>query len=274
MLKKTDGILNIIRDVHPHYLKDDYTHFLVLTQSCDLVQRGKAGSLACKARYITLAAVRHAALAIEREVATHQDAFAAAAGVCSDRKRALLRRFVGQLMNNNDPRYFYLHAQPEVGLTENECAFLRLSIAIKADLHYERCLDARVLSLNEAFRAKLGWLVGNLYSRVGTEDWVPGKVATDKELGGIIDATLDGWISWVDEKQLKAAKKSAPELDEVDRAELRLHIDNTVVKARKEKCLDRVVTVLGELAVVENDDDRDKIRKRLQNDPIFSQLTK
>jgi len=27
-----------------------------------------------------------------------------------------------------------------------------------------------------SFRAKLGWMVGNLYSRVGTEDYVPGAL--------------------------------------------------------------------------------------------------
>lgn len=50
-------------------------------------------------------------------------------------------------------------------------ASLKVSIALKSNLHYEQCLAAKALELSDEFKAKLGWLVGNIYSRVGTTDW-------------------------------------------------------------------------------------------------------
>src|SRR6266567_6106288 len=69
VLKKTDVIRAVLEQVHPHYLKDDYTHFVVLTQTCDLVRRegGRCGS-----RYITLAAVRPLEVAVRRELLKYQ----------------------------------------------------------------------------------------------------------------------------------------------------------------------------------------------------------
>ena len=67
VLKKTEPVVGLLGEVHPHYVEDDYTHFLVLTQTCDLV-RGRGGP-GCKSRYITLAPVRPLDLLIGREIA-------------------------------------------------------------------------------------------------------------------------------------------------------------------------------------------------------------
>ena len=50
-------------------------------------------------------------------------------------------------------------------------AYLKVSIALKSEKHYKELLNAKVLELSDEFKAKLGWLVGNMYSRVGTTDW-------------------------------------------------------------------------------------------------------
>lgn len=70
LLAKTKEIEQVITTVHPYYLRDDYTYFIVLTQSCDLVRRkGKTPN----SRYITIAAVRPLDLVIRREVERYQD---------------------------------------------------------------------------------------------------------------------------------------------------------------------------------------------------------
>ena len=75
-------------------------------------------------------------------------------------------------MKNKEPDYFFLSDDTSLGFPDRMVAFLKLSISLKADLHYDTCLSAKVLGLTDAFKAKLGWLVGNMYSRVGTPDWV------------------------------------------------------------------------------------------------------
>lgn len=202
ILRKTDDLKKILKDVHPHYLDESYTHFIVLSQTCDLVRRDGKN---CKTRYITLGVVRPLSLLLGREIEKHQDDFDKAAIVCKSSVKSKLSQLLERLLNNNEAEYFYIEPQVEVGLYEPSCAFLRLSISIRAYQHYDACLMARVLSLTEGFRAKLGWMLGNVYSRVGTEDWVPGTL-TSKEFHKRIGDTLESMCQWVEDEKLKFAK--------------------------------------------------------------------
>ncbi len=199
-----DGLDRFLEDVHPHYLKDDYRFFIVLTQSCDLELRDGE---TCSARYLTIAAVRPLGLAIQRELQKYQSKFALRANVCKSSARTKLSQFIERLLNNNESKYFYLHECPQYELDESVCAFLHLSIALKAERHYKTCLAARILSLREVFRAKLGESVGRLYSRVGTEDWVP-KHRTRTEFTEQIRQVVDQACLWVDDKRLTKAGKA------------------------------------------------------------------
>jgi hypothetical protein len=55
-------------------------------------------------------------------------------------------------------------------VAEDLCVFLRLSVALRID-HYDVCLSSKVAQLAGVFQAKIGWMVGNIYSRVGTPDF-------------------------------------------------------------------------------------------------------
>jgi len=201
VLAKSGEMHKILKTVHPHYLREDYSNFLVLTQTCDLVRRPE-----CKSPYITLAAVRPLEIVLRRELQKFQSPLAAAAGMCSVRARDNVLRFVGRLLNNNEEEYFYLHQEPAKGMAENACAFLRLSISIQAEKHYKACLHARMLSLTSVFQAKLGWLTGNIYSRVGTEDWTPNNYAKS-EFDQITKEIVDGYTYWIDDERLRAAER-------------------------------------------------------------------
>jgi hypothetical protein len=198
VLKKTDAIKRLLKEVHPHYLDETYTGFIILSQTCDLVRRN---GNPCKTRYITLGVIRPLTLLIEREITKNQDALDKAAMICKNSAKNRLSEFLKRLFNNNENEYFYIEPQSEVGMSEPSCAFLRLSISIRAYQHYDICHEARVLSLSEGFRAKLGWMVGNVYSRVGTEDWVPNSDFTKK-----INYTLEASTKWIDDEKLKIAK--------------------------------------------------------------------
>ncbi|MEW6535321.1 MAG: hypothetical protein AB1454_06835 [Candidatus Auribacterota bacterium] len=170
LLTKTSGIMALLNEIHPHYYKkSDYTHFLVLTQSCDLVRREEPS---CKAKYISLACVRPLELVISREIQKKQTSECKKNGnICDNKDKEGILSFIDRLLNNNEPEYFYLEPDGYGKLTKPSCAFLRLSIAIKSVEHYDTCFNSRILSLDDTFQAKLGWLLGNIYSRVGTNDW-------------------------------------------------------------------------------------------------------
>jgi len=168
VLRRSDELDALLADVHPHFhghTKNMY--FMVLTQSCDLVIRDDG----IKAPYIAIAPVRHIDEVIARQVAAHnQTTVRAALPVLTNKAKSKLSDFVRSLINNNAKGYFYLEATG-TPLSANCCAFLRLAVPIKTELHYDKCLKAKIVQLHDTFQAKLGFLIGDLYSRVGTKDW-------------------------------------------------------------------------------------------------------
>lgn len=269
VLRKTDAIRALLNEVHPHYLKEDYTHLLVLTQTCDLVRRDKRP---CKSRYITLAAVRPLELAVRRALEKYQETeFERVANVCSRKSRSRMTDFLTRLFNNNEHDYFYLHEDVALGLSPSSCAFLQLSIAVRASDHYDKCLDARITSMSDIFAAKLGWLVGNLYSRVGTDDWTPDHQKPN-EFSKRINGILDGACKWVDDEQLKSAvKKLTPELTAKGEQAALAHLGACAQPPKRERLLAAMERALSESAGGDNERAR-KLVAVLKSDPEVAAL--
>ena len=168
LLIRTEEISSVLSEAHQYYAEaETYSHFIVVTQSCDLVRRGKKP----KASYITIAAVRPASVLIDRYMAKLAFLWKGTenVGLYDIGKRELAQQFLERLLNNEEKGYFFLKAGSHPSVVHDLCAFLPLSIALKTD-HYDALLKAKVAQLDSVFAAKLGWLVGNLYSRVATPD--------------------------------------------------------------------------------------------------------
>ena len=265
ILRRTDELIDIIKEYHSYYTKEDYTHFIILTQTCDLVRRKGT----CSASYITLAAIRPFELVLKKEFKKYQNYFSKRAGVGNKKHKGRLKNFLESLMNNNHKEYFYLHEEHDYGFNQSACVFLRLSVAIKSDVNYEKCLNSRILSLNEVFRAKLGWLVGNIYSRVGTQDWTDS--IEKNEFEKFIDDKLEGLFNWYDDKQLKAAEKHADkQLIETGGENLRNYIESIKPPKRKDIVLDRVIEILNDSAIIQGDKELRTLRMKLSNDSLLS----
>ncbi|WP_245257045.1 hypothetical protein [Nitrobacter sp. Nb-311A] len=145
----------------------------------------------CKAPYIVIAPVR----ALDAVVQKHLDELnsadvKAALPVVGNRAKSKLSEFMQRLLNNNESGYFYLDAE-DTDLPEDSVAFLNLSIAIKTNHHLQTCIDAKVLQLTDTFQAKLGWLLGQKYSRVGTPDMDADKAR--KKIAAALQTVAPGW---------------------------------------------------------------------------------
>lgn len=272
VLERTQEISDLLALVHPHYYKStSYRYFLVLTQSCDLTRRDDSP---CKSRYITLAGVRPLHLAIERELEKYLNPLERLAGVAKLGKKALLQNYISRIYNNNEPTLFYLHDAE--GVSEPCCAFLRLSIAIRAHDHYDKCLAARVASLSPEFQAKLGWLVGNVYSRVGTKDWVP-HVESESEFKDRINSILDDICVWLPDKQIDIATRKAKNGQfPTDTAEAKTLVDSCQVPTRKEIVADSLMKVLVDKQLLGNsalsETDITKVISKLNTIPEYKQI--
>ncbi|MEW5924725.1 MAG: hypothetical protein AB1746_12130 [Candidatus Zixiibacteriota bacterium] len=203
LLKFTDTIKEVLNTCHPYYAsRSDYTFLIVLTQTCDLVRRRQAN---IKSRYITVAVVRPLEVAINRELGKYlRSGVEKKYNVCSNDNREWVEGFLKNLLNNNVPEYFYLEREPDLKIYEQYVAFLNLSIALKIE-HYDKCLSARFGQLKEIFQAKLGWLLGNTYSRVGTPDWL--SIYGQERFNEKIKMTLDKMCTWCDERAISFLAK-------------------------------------------------------------------
>jgi len=213
ILKRTPQLEAVMREVHPHYLNREYTHFQVITQSCDLVRRGQDEK--CKTRYITVAAIRSLETVIKRELekVINRGLAVAIDGEthCSDAVKDELKDFLKKIYNNQSKDYFFLYSAPTYELALDSCTFLPLSIAIKADLHFDVCLSSKCLQLEDNFQSRLGWMVGNLYSRVGTKDFVPTGLTTQTEFNSLINEKLQNHLTWVKKSDFSTYAKNANE---------------------------------------------------------------
>ena len=275
ILEKTGDLLEVICQVHPHYARDErVTHFQVLTQSCDLARRN---GRPCKARYITIAAVRTLDCVIQREIEEYSKRIVIDdIPICSDQHLLHFRNLVSRLLNNNDEHYFYLKAESQFGLFNDSCTVLPLSIAIRGYEHYEKCLAAKRLQLEESFQAKLGWKVGNMYSRVGTIDYAPGAQITEKQFDELLEEITETHVRWVPDASFETFKKVAKreiengrhDIDAIERA-----VD-AQLGADAERRLGQVVSVisraLGGLAAVQEQ----SVMNALNQQPLIQKAIK
>lgn len=268
ILKRTPELEEVLKQAHPHYFnKPDNKYFIVLTQDCDLTRRdGKP----CSARYIELAAVRPVSILLLRWLETIREK-SIEFPVCTADNRKRLVQFMERLLNNNAEEYFYLHKEPQSSFPEDCCAFLSLSIAIKAELHYEICVKAKLIELKDSFRAKLGWLVGRLYSPVGTEDWVPRE--REAEISGKIEE-LAIWIHPTQEQRLKRliAEWKLDNPGQVLNAQI-VHDLVSKVPPRKELVINATINVLRDKELLPQGTEV-KVKNILRSDKELSQLLK
>lgn len=269
ILAKTENLLSLIKSVHPHYCSDDYTHFQILTQSCDLVKRN--GN--CKSRYITLAAIRSLDLVINRYIKEIKDGGSIdvdGKSFCSEKNKYLLADKLRKLYNNNDKELFFLKGMPGHGLVEDSCTFLLLSIAIRAYEHYDLCLEAKILELKDNFQSKLGWSVGNLYSRVGTEDYVPCGSPDDKSFNELIDETLKEHIVWIPDSIYKDFKKSAVRLNYQDYGQI-IEEAQRSKDQRADTKLDSIVAKIARVASLDKEM-KERVRNSLATDTLIQKI--
>lgn len=269
ILNKTQEIESILSEVHPHYQKLDYKYFIVLTQSCDLVRREGDS---CKSNYITLAAVRSFQTYLTKETISFKKSNFEKGRIFDSKYRDKVYNKVEKLFNNNEPEYFFISRDLSFGIEDDYVAFLKLSIAIKSELHYQACLNAKTAELRSEFKAKLGWLVGQMYSRVGTEDWAPNTL-TQSDFRAKIEATLNSNIYWIDSDVGKVLKKNMAiaGLSEDEIIEIAQEIKP---QTKKDQLLASLAKILSDSKLNIDPPITEKLLRRVKNDQTITGLLK
>lgn len=280
VLLPQESLLKALREVHPHFCNSKYLGFMLLTQSCDLLQRG--ADRACKAPHLEICTIR----ALDDYIFSILDAECApvAPGIYSDSDKPRARDLLTRVFNQNEQALglFYIHQAPDVtGLVVPAIAVLRVSVALRTE-HYEMLRQCRTASMDPAYAAKLGWLVGNLYSRVGVDDW------HDSGKGGEFGDLLEDYLGnrgstvprpkWLPSAKIAAALALSPNLADLPREDALTLLEKAHFKTSMDMALESVLkqaTKVLERALVEPHPPADlatKIANRLRSDPTFARL--
>lgn len=205
ILKRNDALRDALLQAHSHYANaDDYTHFMVLTQSCDLAYHGRQKP---KSRYITLAAVRPLRLVVDRIVKKHKfPDFEFPFPICTKDKEYLVSQTLERLLHNTELGYFFIMKDSHPRIVENLCVFLPLSVALRME-HYEACLGAKIAQLDNVFQAKVGWLAGSIYSRVGTPDIEEMEEEAEQIKKEFMEEVIYQRTAWLTPGQMKKLKE-------------------------------------------------------------------
>lgn len=235
VLEITEELKKVLEDVHPYFLKEQYKYFMVLSQSCDLVRRnGKT----CKTPYITLAAIRSYDSFLEKTLVKEKFAEKVNGLLLMDTNRKeKAYQLIERIYNNTEPEYFFLYKEEALNFPESMIAYLKVSIALKSQDHYDKCLAAKKLELSDEFKAKLGWLVGNMYSRVGTADW--GEIMTAQERKEMLTNNLTSKCIIGSKDQLKMLKGELAKSPEMmlNHEEAALFVSSIDIPTKYEKAM-------------------------------------
>ncbi len=273
ILAPTEDLRAIFKEVHPHFLNLKYTGFLVTTQSCDMVRRGKS----CSTRYLNIAVIRqledvlHNFLAHVCKTVVNRVYLQESKGAANH----LLQRIFNQ--NEQALGLFYLHEDADAGIAVPSVALLRVGVTLRAE-HYNILVESRRGRLRPEFTAKLGWLVGNLYCRVGTPDWSEPQTR-EKQLKTLIKETLkaddlDAAPFWVKESWIQEARNNRVELTELSPSEVVAELEKHKPPPVKERVINRATEIVKEIFPDLKEEQLKKLNNRLNNDQIFANVLK
>ncbi len=194
----------------------DRNAFVVVTHSCDLARRLIRKKKRCKATHIALSPVSPLLQTLPELLDSACEKIGDGVYSARDKGKAkeLLERVFGQ--NEEKRGLFYLPEDLNSGISEESVAFLRDASVLKAnDANYRALLKFRKGRLTPEFRNKLGWLVGNLYSRAGTQDWDP------DELRRHVKSKLKSpQFTWIDYRIIRVVKEKELPLDNMSAKDL------------------------------------------------------
>ena len=273
ILAPTDELRVVLKKVHPHFCADKYLGFAVATQSCDLVRR-RGGAI--KARYIGIAVIRSLKQVLPWVLA--EVVRPVAPGVFPASAKQEAKRFLERLFNQNEQAlgHFYLHSDAEVSLGEPSVALLRVKVALRAQ-HYDILLKARRGRLDPEFRAKFGWLLGNLYSRAASPDWSDVE-GGKKQLEQMIEKYLGEQIpgagpTWIDDELVEAGRSAGIIFEGREHVDLLNDLEKHRPKARIDQIVEETVAVAARV-LNPSDDQLRVLRNRLLNSSSLRKLAK
>ena len=277
IIESTDTIRSLCEQVHPYFCDQKFLGFMVITQSCDLVRRKKKE---CSAHYINLAVIR----SLEEVLPNLFDSVCKplAPNVYANESKSEAQKLLSRIFNQNEQALgvFYLHPDAQAGVAVPSLVLLRVSVSFRVE-HYQTLVNDRRGRLKPEFQSKLGWLTGNLFSRVGTTDWHESP-SREKELDKLIAMFMgtdenrqnDKYPLWVNKNRVESARKAGEITDQTKRDEIISVIEKYPIPNPKQDIVKAVNNIIKNIVKDIDEQTIKKIENRLLNDPNIAAALK
>lgn len=262
----------VLSDAHRHFLDPKYTAFTILSQTCDLERRDNRP---CKSKYINLAVVRpldHVLLSLLDAVCHPLDFGAAClSGFYEQERESRARELLARILNQNEHglALFYFHPDADAGIAEPSVALIQVAIALRRD-HYEVLTNTRTGRLTPEFQSRLGWITGNLYSRVATQSW------NQDEENAIVSQILSssseqgGGPFWIPRRAVAMAKKNNFQPPPgANAGTLAQTLRSFTPPPSADVALERVSALVPEVLANVTPQQIETLKTRLRNDQVF-----
>jgi hypothetical protein len=165
-------------------IENEEKYVMVLTQSCDLVKGHKRK---LKVSHINVCLIRTLKNFVNSLLAEVRPLSIGDKNLLEREVNDRLKDKLSKLFNNSDQKVnFFL--PKKLPFIEDMVALIPLSFSFRAD-HYDLLLENKVLMLAPEFRAKIGYIISELYGRVGTPD-LSDSGWGDKEIRDYINELL------------------------------------------------------------------------------------
>ena len=269
-----EPLLGLLGQVHSHFCDSKYLAFIVVTQTCDMVVR-RGGR--CKTQHLSLAVIRSLSSVLP-DLLTEM-CRPPAPGVYPEESRLTVEQFLQSVLNQNEQAHgmVYLHPDSDAGIAEHAVALLRVSISVRSREHYDTLRNARVGRLDTEYRNKMGWLAGNLYSRVDTTDWAE-KEQGEELQRGIIQELLNTPVAgrsplWLPSSWLQAAQRKT-DLKKVEPGSLEEVIRSHAPKPPFEIAVSETKKIVEQLRTDFTNQPVEAFNQRLSADPCILPLAR
>ncbi|MBS0351516.1 MAG: hypothetical protein JSR33_10100 [Proteobacteria bacterium] len=168
VLKVQGQFSNFFKQFYPEVSFPDHEdqYVMVLTQSCDLVKSHKRKP---KVSHINVCLIRTLRSLVRVLISEEIKPLSIAGNNILEREaNDRLKDKLSKLLNNSDQKLnFFLPMQSP--FTEDMVAMIPLSFSFRIE-HYNLLAQNKVLVLKPEFQAKVGYIISELYGRVGTPD--------------------------------------------------------------------------------------------------------
>ena len=271
IIAKSAAVVGVLEKAFPDEALAKASAFIILTQSCDLFRRGKKS---CRAKYVNLATISpledNLFMLLDDicdKVCLEAEKPISGLYLLKDKNKA--EQFIERVLNQTEERrgLFYLPPLAEAGIGVHSIVNLQVNAPVRIE-HYDFLISNAKGRLGIEYQHRLGWLVGNLFSRVALPEF--DKSEKDRIIKEMLTPEEgEAGPFWVSRDSIAEAQRKGIGINGKKNREVYDLLESLKPNPPKERALERIRVIVREEADISSEDILKRISDRLNQDGVF-----